>query len=74
MGITVPTTFTVTEFRFGVELTGGTSLGTMERQPALPQPGDVLEIFRQQVATYYEVRTRRFTDSGRVVVIVEPVK
>jgi hypothetical protein len=61
-----------TTYEFNVELRTGHSLGTMERQPAIPQPGDVLELFPQDVATYYEVQTRRFTTGGHVVVVVDP--
>jgi hypothetical protein len=70
MTVTNPGT---TTYEFNVELPDGASLGTMGGQPALPQPGDVLELFPQQVASYYEVRTRRFTTGGRIVVIVNPV-
>ncbi len=45
----------------------------MQNQPALPEPGDVLELLNGQQFVYWEVRTRRFTREGRVTVIVDPV-
>lgn len=60
-------------YEFNVELAEGRSLGAMTNQPALPQRDDVLELFTQDVVTYYKVRTRRFTTGGRVVLIVDPV-
>lgn len=64
---------TATTYEFNIEAVDGTSLGTMSNQPALPLPGDVLELFVQQVATYWKVRTRRFTTGGRIVVIADRV-
>lgn len=60
-------------YEFNVELAEGRSLGTMRNQPALPQRDDVLELFTQDVVTYYKVRARRFTTGGRVVLIVDSV-
>lgn len=60
-------------YEFGVEDADGSSLGTMSNQPALPVPGDVLELVgSQNQIVYRKVRTRRFTTGGRVVVIVDP--
>lgn len=58
---------------FNVETTDGASRGAMQNQPALPEPGDVLELLNGQQFVYWEVRTRRFTREGRVTVIVDPV-
>jgi hypothetical protein len=59
-------------YEFEVESADGASRGAMTRQPALPEPGDVLELFDSQgAARYYKVRTRRFTEGGRVTVVVD---
>ena len=63
----------IATYEFSVELPDRTSVETMTNQPALPLPGDILELFPQQVATYYKVRTRRFTTGGRIVVVVDQV-
>lgn len=62
-----------TTFEFNIESPDGASRGTMADQPTLPERGDVLELFGNQGAVeYWTVRTRRFTTSGRIVVIVDP--
>jgi hypothetical protein len=65
----------MTIYDFGVETPDGVSQGSMENQPTLPAPGDVLELFPPQggAASYWQVRRRRFTNGGCVVVIVDPL-
>jgi hypothetical protein len=72
MTVTNPTP--TTTYTFNVESADGSSLGTMQGQPALPEPGDVLELLNGQEVVYWKVRTRRFTHEGRVTLIVERVR
>lgn len=71
MTVTNPGT---TTYEFNVETTDGASRGTMQGQPALPEPGDVLELLDGQEFRYWHVRHRQFTTGGRAVVIVDPVR
>ena len=62
-------------YEFNVETADGSLLGTMMNQPTLPDRDDVLELTgNQNEIAYWKVRLRRFTISGRVVIIVDPIK
>jgi hypothetical protein len=61
-------------YTFNVEAADGSSLGTMEGQPTLPEPNDVLELVgSQNQIVYWKVRLRRFTAGGRVTVVVDRI-
>jgi hypothetical protein len=63
-----------TTYEFNIEAADGSSLGTMQGQPVLPDRGDVLELTGSQGRIlYWQVRKRRFTTSGRVLLIVDPL-
>lgn len=61
-------------YDFNIETKDGASHGLMEGQPALPERGDILQMWGQQgQAVYWQVLRRRFVaDSNRIVVVVEP--
>lgn len=50
----------------------GSTHGEIKAAPALPEPGDRVEVAVNQQIQHWEVLRRRFTTSGNVVVIAKP--